>query len=262
MELEPVDKKDKKKRKVQFRFSTADNIALLKEVMANNPLTAKHGTKEKTWDQVTAVFNNLLSANRPQVTSATLSNHMNELLKQHKDGNKAAKKASGTDETYNEQTQLLDDICDLIDDYNNEKAENKEKAEKALQEGKSIRDSAMQGLKRQKRSNGNGNGSSYDHDSDISTEMDSLNTGSSAKKPVRGLSAEVSAILEGQKNTMNLLTAQAAKDEDYKMKKASYMEADIALRQQDMNLKLKQQETQDKKDLKMLDILSKLSDKL
>ena len=40
------------------------------------------------------------------------------------------------------------------------------------------------------------------------------------------------------------------------------MEADIALRQQDMNLKLKQQETQDKKDLKMLDILSKLSDKL
>jgi hypothetical protein len=46
------------------------------------------------------------------------------------------------------------------------------------------------------------------------------------------------------------------------MKKASYMEADIALRQQDMNLKLKQQETQDKKDLKMLDILSKLSDKL
>ncbi|ETV67128.1 hypothetical protein H257_16670 [Aphanomyces astaci] len=107
------------KKKPAHRFTTPQDVDLLKEVMSICPHDAPYGQTSARWAE-----------------KATL----------------ASLRASGTDEEYDEREQLLQDLSDMIDMISNKKKATKEdkckKMDKRESDDHTVRVAALTGMKR------------------------------------------------------------------------------------------------------------------
>lgn len=124
-------------RKKQIRFKNDDDIRLLREVVARNPIKNKN-----KWTEVAAV----LSTPMFVLDARRVRERTNLLIEQHKRENRENLKRSGVDEDVTERTTLLDEIMELKEEEEREKKEEKEKKEKSENLGKEIRKRALECL--------------------------------------------------------------------------------------------------------------------
>uniref|UniRef100_A0A8W8JM80 Uncharacterized protein n=1 Tax=Magallana gigas TaxID=29159 RepID=A0A8W8JM80_MAGGI len=124
-------------RKKQIRFKNDDDIRLLREVVARNPIKNKN-----KWTEVAAV----LSTPMFVLDARRVRERTNLLIEQHKRENRENLKKSGVDEDVTERTTLLDEIMELKEEEEREKKEEKEKKEKSENLGKEIRKRALECL--------------------------------------------------------------------------------------------------------------------
>ncbi|XP_061181155.1 MAP7 domain-containing protein 2-like [Saccostrea echinata] len=124
-------------RKKQIRFKSEDDIRLLREIVASNPMKNK-----SKWAEIAATLSSpdfILDARRVRERT-----HL--LIDQHKRENRENLKRSGVDEEITEKTTLLDEVLELKEEEERGKKEEKEKKEKSENMGKEIRKRALECL--------------------------------------------------------------------------------------------------------------------
>ncbi|XP_062571216.1 MAP7 domain-containing protein 2-like [Saccostrea cucullata] len=124
-------------RKKQIRFKSEDDIRLLREIVAKNPIKDK-----SKWAEIASTLsspNFILDARR-------VRERANLLIEQHKRENLENLRRSGVDEEVTEKTTLLDEILELKDEEERGKKEEKEKKERSDNMGKEIRKRALECL--------------------------------------------------------------------------------------------------------------------
>ncbi|XP_064617313.1 uncharacterized protein LOC135481418 [Liolophura sinensis] len=131
-----------------LRFYPALDIVLLKEVLAVDPYRLDRNTEE--WEKISTNVNSSLTGTK-KVSVRGCKDGMKTLLKAHRRAEMMSLKASGTDEEYTERDVLLTDVDEMEREAAKCKEEKKgaQSAEKQKEEqGKEIREAAMQSLKR------------------------------------------------------------------------------------------------------------------
>ncbi len=131
-----------------IRFYPGLDIALLKEVAAINPYGKEKNAKE--WDSIVDNVNSTLK-NGKTVTHRGCKDRMKTLLKAHRKAEMQSLKASGTEEEFTERDALLTEVNELCTEAAKVKEGKKEAQEdekKKEEQGKDIREAAMQSLKR------------------------------------------------------------------------------------------------------------------
>ncbi|RHY13658.1 hypothetical protein DYB32_010908 [Aphanomyces invadans] len=99
------------KRMAAFRFKSASDVDLLKEVIHIQPYDAPYGAVKSRWDEVAA---NMCMMYGDGLTSVSCRKRFDDLLDAFKRNTISSLRASGTEEEYNEREQLLQDIVDLV----------------------------------------------------------------------------------------------------------------------------------------------------
>ncbi|ETW02808.1 hypothetical protein H310_05293 [Aphanomyces invadans] len=102
------------KRKAAFRFKSASDVDLLKEVIHIQPYDAPYGAVKSRWDEVAA---NMCMTYGDGLTSVSCRKRFDDLLDAFKRNTISSLRASGTEEEYNEREQLLQDIVDYYFDF-------------------------------------------------------------------------------------------------------------------------------------------------
>lgn len=103
-------------RKEQHRFWPERNIILLKEVISIEPYAAHRGQVTERWEKVAANYNKGVGIDGA-INAERARKHFDKLLKEFKSQEATPLRASGTDEQYDEQDQLLADVKDRIGQY-------------------------------------------------------------------------------------------------------------------------------------------------
>ncbi|KAJ3106358.1 hypothetical protein HDU96_008237 [Phlyctochytrium bullatum] len=141
-----------------FRFTPATDIDLLKIAVHVQPWAAGHGKKASIWATITETFQEAVRSTNPlvdKVTPTAVQRRFDNLVTCFKQEEMESLKASGTEEEYDERTQLLTEIVDLMREYEEGKKERmeKEKAEivKKEQMGETIMRAAVTGMVKTKR---------------------------------------------------------------------------------------------------------------
>ncbi len=101
-----------KKRKTQYRFSDQRDLILLREVQSCEPYKAGHGETTKKWDIVTKNCKEALGAEGVGLTTSQVQKRFKILVGKHKKQEANSLKASGVEEEYTENLQLMTDILD------------------------------------------------------------------------------------------------------------------------------------------------------
>ncbi|KAI9103431.1 hypothetical protein DFS34DRAFT_683393 [Phlyctochytrium arcticum] len=121
---------ERKKRKKQLRFDTVMDIALLKETAGHFPFGAGSKQVAKGWDKVAAGFNATV---QKDLNGRGAKDRIDTLLKKHRTAPAKSASKSGTNESYDQQEELLTKLANKVDGYKAEKsattaAEKKKKA--------------------------------------------------------------------------------------------------------------------------------------
>ena len=210
------------------RFTAKFDIALLKEVVAQNPFAQKN-SKAK-WIQIVAKINTLLLETRNDIvfTERGCKDRLKILVNAFKKETLASLKASGTVEEYTERDQLLTEVIELIEEKENTLKEMERKEQEKEEQGVDIRRISMVKLSKKR-----GNFSEADSDG-------------------------VSPPLQKRKVVQSYIEYMREKDEADRKQK----EAELALKREKLQLEMKREEQREHRENLMLDLLAKLSEKL
>ena len=210
------------------RFTPKFDIALLKEVVAQNPFAQKN-SKAK-WIQIVAKINTLLLETRNDIvfTERGCKDRLKILVNAFKKETLASLKASGTVEEYTERDQLLTEVIELIEEKENTLKEMERKEQEKEEQGVDIRRISMVKLSKKR-----GNFSEADSDG-------------------------VSPPLQKRKVVQSYIEYMREKDEADRKQK----EAELALKREKLQLEMKREEQREHRENLMLDLLAKLSEKL
>ena len=210
------------------RFTPKFDIALLKEVVAQNPFAQKN-SKAK-WIQMVAKINTLLLETRNDIvfTERGCKDRLKILVNAFKKETLASLKASGTVEEYTERDQLLTEVIELIEEKENTLKEMERKEQEKEEQGVDIRRISMVKLSKKR-----GNFSEADSDG-------------------------VSPPLQKRKVVQSYIEYMREKDEADRKQK----EAELALKREKLQLEMKREEQREHRENLMLDLLAKLSEKL
>ena len=137
----------RKTRKRQFRFSAADDEALLTQVIATFPYKLAHGQKAIGWKRVAAA---LLSIGL-NVDHRRCQERTGVLIDNFRKSESKSRQMSGIDEDFTEIDRLLTELIEMIDDLDSKNAEISEKKATKLKEDEEaaelIRNAALEELK-------------------------------------------------------------------------------------------------------------------
>ena len=210
------------------RFTPKFDIALLKEVVAQNPFAQKN-SKAK-WIQIVAKINTLLLETRNDIvfTERGCKDRLKILVNAFKKETLASLKASGTVEEYTERDQLLTEVIELIEEKENTLKEMERKEQEKEEQGVDIRRISMVKLSKKR-----GNFSEADSDG-------------------------VSPPQQKRKVVQSYIEYMREKDEADRKQK----EAELALKREKLQLEMKREEQREHRENLMLDLLAKLSEKL
>jgi hypothetical protein len=157
-ELSDSDESERKKRKTQFRFWPARDIALLKETISINPWGPSFKKQEDGWNAVTT---KMVESEKWDVKVTTIRNRVNLLLTTYQSKNTESLKKSGTDEEYDERDALMDELMALKEAVQESVLESKQERVKRakrevqlIEDAERIKEAAMRGItpfKRQKK---------------------------------------------------------------------------------------------------------------
>lgn len=139
-----------KKRKIQFRYSCKDDIALLTETTAIFPYGVDHGKNKDAWEMVKEAFDSYVgqSMGKDKVVPPTkddLASRVKTLIDYKRKELESLRK-SGCDEDYADKEQLLTELIEMIDNLEVTRKEKKAKEIKLDTEGEKIREAAILNL--------------------------------------------------------------------------------------------------------------------
>ncbi|CAH1103034.1 unnamed protein product [Psylliodes chrysocephalus] len=117
-------------KNVRLRFTSNDEIVLLREVLAQNPFE-----DPKKW---TTIKDNIVNVTNKSFSLRTLKNHFDVLLLNWLRKDKANRNKSGIEETYTEADVLLQELYDLSQVCNRQKI-----STSSIEDGKAIRELAV-----------------------------------------------------------------------------------------------------------------------
>ena len=209
------------------RFSPKYDIALLKEIVAQNPFAQKN-CKVK-WLHIVFNMNALLSQTRTDIafTERGCKDRLKILINAFKKDTLASLKASGTEEEYSERDQLLTKVVELMEEKENVAKETEKKEYAKEEQGVDIRRISMQKLS--KKTTG-----------DSDSESKGVSPPINKKKVVQGY---VEYLRE--------------KDEaDRKLK-----EEELKLKQEQLELEKKREEQRMQRENLMMNLLVKMAEK-
>ncbi|RLN70390.1 hypothetical protein BBJ28_00020493 [Nothophytophthora sp. Chile5] len=130
---------DPKAKKLRFFFSTAADLALLKEVGNLRPYSAGHGNKGQLYETVAA---NMSESFNAALTARMVKEH---LVSEFKAEDQSFRKKSGIEETYMEHKQLTDivsQVNEIQETKSTSKARAQDKADRLLSYGEVQRNQA------------------------------------------------------------------------------------------------------------------------
>jgi hypothetical protein len=133
-------------RSSRRKFGEAEDIALLKEVLANEAHMCRRGTMTDKFDEVACALNN-----SEALPWSTNGKHCNDrfklLLAGFRRTDRARASASGTEEDFGEKDQLLADILSAVNDNEErgrvEREESAKRDERLVNAGQEVRANAM-----------------------------------------------------------------------------------------------------------------------
>ena len=147
------------KKKIPFRFSAKDDVALLKEVISIFPQAAGRGKSEEQWLIVHSQFKKYHATLRIDVeapSSKTIKAHVKLLTEYWRKEELASLRKSGCEEEYEEKEHLLTDLAEMLNEIDslkeNQKTTKNQLLQKAEKEGDILRKAALEQLS--SRSNG------------------------------------------------------------------------------------------------------------
>ena len=214
--------------KKRARFTPKFDIALLQEVIAQNPFAQKN-SKTK-WIQIVAKINALLLETRNDIvfTERGCKDRLRILVNAFKKEPLTSVKASGTEEEYTERDQLLPEVIELLGEKENTLKEMERKEQEKEEQGVDIRGISMVKLSKKR-----GNCSEADSDG-------------------------VSPPLQKEKLVQSYIEYMREKDEADRTQK----EAELALKREKLQLEMKREEQIESWENLMLDLLTTLLEKL
>ena len=132
------------------RFSPKCDIALLKEIVAQNPFANKNNKVK--WLHIVVKMNALMSQTRTDIvfTDRGCKDRLKILVNSFKKGTLASLKASGTEEEYNERDQLLTEEVELMEEKENFARVAEKKEHEKEEQGVDIRRISMEKLSKKR----------------------------------------------------------------------------------------------------------------
>ncbi|KAG9407041.1 hypothetical protein AC1031_001672 [Aphanomyces cochlioides] len=112
----------KSKRKTAFRFKVSSDVELLKEVIHIQPFAASYGQTKARWEDVGV---NMCKLYGDAIMDTGWRVRFDDLLSALRKATTASLRAYGTEEEYEVQDQLLQNIYDLIENSMNAKEASK-----------------------------------------------------------------------------------------------------------------------------------------
>ncbi|OWZ07140.1 hypothetical protein PHMEG_00020506 [Phytophthora megakarya] len=141
----PGPSKPASKRK---KFSIADDVVLLRQVVADTPFASGRGALMDSWESLAAKVRNIDGFSKTELKGKESQAHFVTLLQAHRQWDNKLLGLSGASVDYKEHKELLDEALLLVDEKAREDAVKSErKKEKAKAEepiAKSVREEAVE----------------------------------------------------------------------------------------------------------------------